>query len=542
MPVQAPAARGSERCGRDALSAASGAVRRETGGEPGPGEQTPVSPCLLLRLRSPVCSPLGCWRWRPSSRAPPRSRSRASVAWVVLGWWLVAVVVVLDRARHWARPGQRAADVRGVRHRRLLLVCPRDCHLYGRPWSWTAVLLLFGPICSRSSSPSPPRATGAAQRCRLVAHGADRRAPTSRQWACPKLFADTIGHGLPPAAPGSRPGWRARPDLVRGANACVYEVLAAAIRPAAARCRRACARWRAGRLVALLVSAARVRSARYRDLPRCPAAPVRAGIVQADISHEQLAAELGTFEAVRLILDAYSSLSAELRRSERPPPDLLVWPGPSTPPRSAPSPEGGGSTAPLRPSSGMPAFPGVRVLSRRRRVQRRCLLEPSADGRLTSTSIARRACSHSLSAFLRCSRSPGAPLAAVAGDLEGWDGAARVAAASARRADARIAPLIVTTLSTRGWRSPRCAAVPNSSHVNDALPPAAYRLPPGGLGTSRPAVQVRAYHRDPAGPTGSFCSARSVSWAATGGTGATDRQPVDFSCSPGAIGSARLPR
>jgi apolipoprotein N-acyltransferase len=50
--------------------------------------------------------------------------------------------------------------------------------------------------------------------------------------------------------------------------------------------------------------------------------------VQADISHyERLAAELGTFDAVGLILDAYFALSSELLdATPRPPVDLLVWP------------------------------------------------------------------------------------------------------------------------------------------------------------------------------------------------------------------------
>jgi apolipoprotein N-acyltransferase len=59
-----------------------------------------------------------------------------------------------------------------------------------------------------------------------------------------------------------------------------------------------------------------------------PQAPVRAGIVQGNISHyERLAAELGTYDAVQLILDTYFALSSELRdRVGGTPVDFLVWP------------------------------------------------------------------------------------------------------------------------------------------------------------------------------------------------------------------------
>ena len=52
---------------------------------------------------------------------------------------------------------------------------------------------------------------------------------------------------------------------------------------------------------------------------------ITAGVVQADISHYgQLAADLGTYDAAKLILDTYFALSAEVLA--RSPVDLLVWP------------------------------------------------------------------------------------------------------------------------------------------------------------------------------------------------------------------------
>ncbi|MGH7787704.1 MAG: apolipoprotein N-acyltransferase, partial [Candidatus Binatia bacterium] len=58
---------------------------------------------------------------------------------------------------------------------------------------------------------------------------------------------------------------------------------------------------------------------------RPAAAPLRAGIVQADIQHyAELATELGTYGAVQHILDVHFALSDELLAAG--PLDLLVWP------------------------------------------------------------------------------------------------------------------------------------------------------------------------------------------------------------------------
>jgi apolipoprotein N-acyltransferase len=53
--------------------------------------------------------------------------------------------------------------------------------------------------------------------------------------------------------------------------------------------------------------------------------PIRVGMVQADISHYgRLAEELGTYDAVRMILDAYFDLSTRALQQDNL--DLLVWP------------------------------------------------------------------------------------------------------------------------------------------------------------------------------------------------------------------------
>jgi apolipoprotein N-acyltransferase len=153
------------------------------------------------------------------------------------------------------------------------------------------------------------------------------------EWASPKLFGDTIGHGL-----YASPLLRQAADLGGApvltfvlllANACVAAAASAVAAPDATAARvRVWAAPLAG--VALLVLVLLAYGAwRYRDLGNGPhAAPVRAGIVQGDISHyEQLAARLGTYDAVALILDAYFTLSdALLQRAAQRQLDLLVWP------------------------------------------------------------------------------------------------------------------------------------------------------------------------------------------------------------------------
>jgi len=151
------------------------------------------------------------------------------------------------------------------------------------------------------------------------------------EWASPKLFSDTIGHGLYASAL-----LRQAADLAGAAgltfvlllgNECTLALVraVATTAPFAQRRRRALAP--AGALAALvlaLVAYGAVRLSQFPDDERS-AASITAGVVQADISrYDRLAAEIGTYDAVRMILDNYFALSAQaLRRNH---PDLLVWP------------------------------------------------------------------------------------------------------------------------------------------------------------------------------------------------------------------------
>ncbi|MDX2167193.1 MAG: apolipoprotein N-acyltransferase [Deltaproteobacteria bacterium] len=146
------------------------------------------------------------------------------------------------------------------------------------------------------------------------------------EWLLPKLFADTLGHGFLASA-----HLRQAADLV-GAHGLTVVLLLAndaallAWRSRHDRTRRRAAR-RAAIAVALLVGAmalyGTLRLQQFAD--GGGDAPVVGGLVQADISHyDQLARAIGTYDAVREILDAHVALSTSLLQTARP--DFLVWP------------------------------------------------------------------------------------------------------------------------------------------------------------------------------------------------------------------------
>ncbi len=160
------------------------------------------------------------------------------------------------------------------------------------------------------------------------------------EWALPKLFGDTLGHGLyasrwmrQAADVAGAPGLSLVLVAANIAAAEAWRALAgeeaagarSGVRPALrARLRRACppALAIAG-LVALLTGYGALR---LRQLAALPAgAPVTAAIVQGNISHyDQWRAEIGAYATVRMVLDTYFAMSDEvLRRGAI---DLLIWP------------------------------------------------------------------------------------------------------------------------------------------------------------------------------------------------------------------------
>lgn len=135
------------------------------------------------------------------------------------------------------------------------------------------------------------------------------------EWALPRLFADTLGYGLFPS-----PWLRQAADLGGGAG---LTLSCLAVSECAARRTRLAALGAALVVLALAgYGAVRLRQVEARTV----AAPVlTAGVVQANITaYDKLAAEQGTFETVRQILETHVALSRELLAQG--PLDLLVWP------------------------------------------------------------------------------------------------------------------------------------------------------------------------------------------------------------------------
>ena len=152
------------------------------------------------------------------------------------------------------------------------------------------------------------------------------------EWAWPKLLGDTIGHGL-----YASPRIRQAADLA-GAPGLTFSLLlvnecalavgrALATRPDSMRSRLARARAPAACAAAILLALTGYGALRLAQLAgeEAPRPLLSAGIVQADISrYGELARELGTYDAVREILDAHFELSRQAL--SRAPVDLLVWP------------------------------------------------------------------------------------------------------------------------------------------------------------------------------------------------------------------------
>ena len=210
------------------------------------------------------------------------------------------------------------------------------------PVAW-AVTLVLAPLVLQPQIVAAAAARGLASRWttqsrypRFTTGAAFALGYVGAEWLLPKLFSDTLGYSFHSSAV-----LRQAADLAGGRGltlACVVvSECAAAVVLVAIRREPAgngwTNRWRAAAPPAL--GAAVVIGAllsygalRLRQIEARTAAAPRftAGVVQANIArYDKLAAERGTFDAVKQILDAHLALSKELLE-EGPPPDLLVWP------------------------------------------------------------------------------------------------------------------------------------------------------------------------------------------------------------------------
>jgi apolipoprotein N-acyltransferase len=224
------------------------------------------------------------------------------------------------------------------------------------------------------------------------------------EWALPKLFADSLGHGLLPSA------WLRQGADVAGVggltfavvvvNECALALLRAAglVRPRselgtpALRADRRTAALRAARAPAGVATAAIAALALYgalrlraleAELARAPR--LTAGIVQADIArYGRLAREVGSFDAVAGILEAHFALSHRvLALAEL---DLLLWPETVYPTTfGAPKSEDGEgfdrALAAFVGRTGIPLVFGAYDTDAGREYNAAFLLEPDGDGR-----------------------------------------------------------------------------------------------------------------------------------------------------------------
>ena len=272
--------------------------------------------------------------------------ARLELRWLFLGWvGLVPWIVALDRARSW----RRALGL-GL----LMSVC-FTLAVFG--WfavairTYTGLPLAGALVVFALAAPliQPQFLVFALSRHFMRGRvGAALTALSGAclyvgtEWALPKLFGDTLGHGLyaslwmrQAADVAGAPGLSIVLLLANAAAAEVWHALAGdgVVMPAAAGGNatplRARLRLAGGPALSIALLAAALSGYgifRLRQLAAMPAGmPLTAGIVQGNVSHyDQLRAEIGAYATVRMVLDTYFAMSDELRR--RHPLDLLIWP------------------------------------------------------------------------------------------------------------------------------------------------------------------------------------------------------------------------
>ncbi len=240
--------------------------------------------------------------------------------WFVLGWiglvpWLLAV----DRAHTaWGAVGLGVAMSVAFVLAVFAWFATAVAAYTGWPWPVAlALLVVLAPLLQ------PQLVT-----CALARHVATRRGAgvvraavvgagvyVGTEWAVPKLFGDTIGHGFLASA------WMRQAADLAGAPGLTFVLLLANGLVAGTRRDRWMPLVGVGTMAAvlLLYGAVRLRTLDAGE------APVTAALIQADlVDYERLAAERGRFEAVREILAVHRELSLRAQRDASL--DVVVWP------------------------------------------------------------------------------------------------------------------------------------------------------------------------------------------------------------------------
>lgn len=320
------------------------------------------------------------------------------VAWpsIPLGWiFLVPLLVVLDRTRS-IREALAAGLLMSVAF--VMLVFPWFPSMIGDytggPWLVGVALVLgLAPLIEPQfvtfavARYLAARAPGGGRWWRTALVGAGVYVGT--EWAFPKLLADTLAHGMHASAL-----LRQSADLIGAqgltfalilGNECVGRTLLALgerPRTKAVAAPAAC-------FLVLVGSLAAYGGMRLVQLERARAGDrVTAAMVQANMAHyDRMRAEIGTFAAVRKILDTHFALSADTLRRDRP--DLLIWPETVYPTTfGAPmSPEGADfdqEIARFVVQSGVPLLFGAYAVEGTQQFNAAVLLEPTADGKVVT--------------------------------------------------------------------------------------------------------------------------------------------------------------
>lgn len=142
------------------------------------------------------------------------------------------------------------------------------------------------------------------------------------EWLWGKLFGDTLGYALHPATWIRQAADLGGVHLLTVAVVLANEGVWAALRATSA-ARAATALAGVVAVLAALLGYGAVRTSQLAAVG--DGAAVTAGVVQAGLSrYDQMAAEMGSWEAVRAILDTHFARSSELLARERF--DVLVWP------------------------------------------------------------------------------------------------------------------------------------------------------------------------------------------------------------------------
>jgi apolipoprotein N-acyltransferase len=211
------------------------------------------------------------------------------------------------------------------------------------------------------------------------------------EWLCPKLFADTLGQGLYGSESlrqgADIAGTHGLTLLLLLGNECVLAVgKALVVQGPRAGFRRALAPLAV--LAALVLGGFGYGQLRSRQVAehKAQAPGLVVGVVQANITkYEKLAAEMGTYDVVRMILDTHYQLSDELLQNRKL--DLLVWPETVYPttfgtPKSEVGAEFDAEISSFVTQRRVPLFFGTYDLEQQREYNAAMLLGPGRDGTL----------------------------------------------------------------------------------------------------------------------------------------------------------------